>query len=188
MRDLERRWPALAFALLLALAVLSAAGPARAQDEPEDEPVAEESEGEPEVPADDPGEAEEGDEEPDGEGDEEAEEEAADEVPQPEPGGPLVAAAWCVARSGPADEDDLGCDLGLGLALYRRGPLALVSVVGAESVGAGVAWVVARPERALASSVAVALGVVARYGDGGIDTSETYLALGATLSFARPGG
>ena len=113
---------------------------------------------------------------------------------------PVAAAAWCAVRSeneepaaleaepdpaaDPAAADDPGapgCDIGIGAAVYRWRRASLVAVLGAETVGAGIAWTAYRPERG--PILAFALGVVARYDSRGIDGSEFYPAVGATLSF-----
>jgi hypothetical protein len=150
----------LRFALALALALLAAPGLA------DDPPLAKDEE---RVEAEASAELE---------TDEEAIEEPADE----DPGSPLVAAGWCVARNGEAEEGAPGCDAGLGVALYRWRRLSLVAVIGAETVGSGVAWVAYRPEGG-GPIVAIALGAVARYDTAGVDVGELYPALGATFSF-----
>lgn len=111
---------------------------------------------------------------------------------------PVAAAGWCAVRSEdeepPApevmpegesvvaeDPGAPGCDIGIGAAVYRWRRASLVAVLGAETVGAGIAWTAYRPERG--PILAFALGVVARYDSRGIDGSEFYPAVGATLSF-----
>lgn len=122
-----------------------------------------------------------------------------EEIEAPEPY-PVAAAAWCAVRSGedeaPSIEPDAdgeppeaqedpgapGCDIGVGAPIYRWRRTSLVAVLGAETVGAGIAWTAYRPERG--PILAFALGLVARYDSRGIDGSEFYPAVGATLSFA----
>ena len=110
---------------------------------------------------------------------------AQEAPPEPEPQSTrprLAAAMWCPVTDGP-DEDRPPCDAGLGLALHCWGRLCPVAVLGRESLGAGLAWVAWRPETG--PSVAVALGAVVRYDELGIDGSEVYPALGATVGFGR---
>lgn len=71
--------------------------------------------------------------------------------------GQIAAAGWCVVQSSSnqsdqsnpddsfppqSDESDsssaLGCDIGIGFSLYTHNRLALVAVVGSESIGSGV--------------------------------------------------
>lgn len=92
---------------------------------------------------------------------------------------PLVGAAWC--QVGQAEAGASGCDVGLGVALYRWHHLAAVAVVGQESVGAGLAWVVT-PSDYRGPSVAVAVGMVAHYDSSGIQT-DPQPALGVTIAF-----
>lgn len=133
------------------------------------------------------------DEEPD-----EAEEPAKEEAPAHR--SPLIASVWCVisdSEQKPAEEPDdpedpeteetssaPGCDAGLGIALYRWRRLALVAVAGSETVGAGLAWIAYQAKTG--PVIAIALGIVARYDSRGIQR-DVHPALGATLSFGRPG-
>lgn len=107
---------------------------------------------------------------------------------------PLVGAAWCVVRSSGADPDkaratgdpgDPGCDAGVGLALARWRRLSWVAVLGTGTTGTGIAWVAHRPADGSGPVFAVAAGAVVRYDSSGIDGGKIYLALGATVSFAR---
>lgn len=108
---------------------------------------------------------------------------------------PLIAAGWCVVSDGEekavADDNaeteeeepaEPGCDAGLGIALYRWRRLAWVAVAGSETLGTGVAWISYQPKSG--PVIAVALGLVARYGSRGIEP-KVHLAIGATLSFGR---
>lgn len=75
----------------------------------------------------------------------------------------IAAAGWCVMQSSdqqsdqssnqppndsfPPQQDEsesasLGCDIGIGFSLYTHNRLALVAVVGSESIGSGVAWII----------------------------------------------
>lgn len=94
----------------------------------------------------------------------------------------LVAAGWCpVVRDGEAEEDGRpGCDVGLGLALGSWRRLAVVAVVGTDSVGTGFAWVV---RDAGGPAIAVAVGVVAPYDDTGVYADRLAPALGITLNW-----
>jgi hypothetical protein len=94
----------------------------------------------------------------------------------------LVAAGWCPVRTGEPSYDAPACDVGLGLALHTWRRLAVVAVVGSDTVGAGLAWVVRDGD---GPAVAIAAGVVARYDDRGVDGGELYPALGVTLNFGR---
>lgn len=103
---------------------------------------------------------------------------------------PVLAAGWCVfADREPEEagdneaEEEPGCDVGVGLALLRHRRLAWVAVLGAETLGTGVAWLVPQPGRR-GPVVAIALGIVTRYDSAGIHRT-IYPALGATLSFGR---
>lgn len=102
--------------------------------------------------------------------------------PAPEPS-ILSGAAWCVVHTREPAESEPGCDIGAGIALQRWRRLSWVAVVGAETLGTGLAWIAHRPERG--PVVAVAAGVVVRYDSTGISAGEVYPALGATLSFGR---
>lgn len=116
---------------------------------------------------------------------------------------PLVASAWCTfvkegdvereeeEREGeeggeegeevePSEESlgigDSGCDVGLGLSLYRINHLSFVGVLGTKSLGAGLAFVVKR-----SPTIAIAIGFVVPYDSSGI-YSNPRLAIGATLN------
>lgn len=95
----------------------------------------------------------------------------------------VVAAAWCAIRTND-DEPNPGCDVGVGVSLFRRDNWALVAAIGSSTVGVGVARIVGRSELGV---IAVSLGVIASYDDQGIDGQNLYPALGATLSFAKGG-
>src|SRR6185295_2569889 len=96
-----------------------------------------------------------------------ASEAAAEGPPEADSPSPLSAATWCVVKQRPtepaapaasADEGgeptatpapekrDLGCDLGMGVALYRWHRLSLVGVIGTRSIGAGFGFIVAEPK------------------------------------------
>lgn len=97
---------------------------------------------------------------------------------------PLVGAAWCVvlpaeARSEEPEEGALGCDGGVGAALWRNGRLAVVAVVGAQSAGGGLAYIL-NPGRG--RPVALAVGVVVPWDTAGIYT-EPSVAAGITISW-----
>lgn len=113
---------------------------------------------------------------------------------------PVAAAGWCALRTGkreaaapasdegedaaPAAPKPPGCDVGAGVALYRWHRLSIVAVIGAETVGGGVALVAYRPPSGPA--IAVALGFVMPYDAGGVYAGELAPAIGMTLSFGRP--
>lgn len=124
----------------------------------------------------------------------------------------IAAAGWCVVQSSdqsesepldPIDQPDdsfppqadesnsaLGCDIGIGFSLYTyRNRLAVVAVVGSESVGSGVAWIL-NPHAKSSSDhrpvMAIAVGVVTPYNKGGIGRN-VQLALGMTLSLRQKG-
>lgn len=101
----------------------------------------------------------------------ESEAQAADAAPR------LVAATWCPVRSGEPVEGDVGCDAGLGAALYRKGRIFIAAVVGGKSVGGGLGWTAGKAGPVV---VAVALGVVAPYDESGIDVGRASLAIGCT--------
>jgi hypothetical protein len=93
----------------------------------------------------------------------------------------LAAAGWCAVRTSSApDEGAPGCDVGMAAALWTWRRTALVAVVGGETVGVGVAWVVHT-----GPTVAVAAGVIAPFDDGGVNGSSLAPALGVTLTFGR---
>jgi hypothetical protein len=103
----------------------------------------------------------------------------------------VAAAGWCAIHDSSADPDTIsddtprspGCDFGLAASVYDWRRFHLVGVLGAETVGVGLARVVSAEGDSRV--IAVALGVVALYDDQGIDMGSTTLALGATLSFRR---
>lgn len=127
-----------------------------------------------------------------------ADAQAAEEAQEPDPF-PVTAAAWCTLQdrqsepAPPAPETGEesppvaaeeppkpGCDVGVGLALYRWRKLSWVAVLGQETLGTGLAFVPYRPKRGPIPALAV--GVVVPYDSGGI-YSEPQLAIGATLAF-----
>ena len=139
---------------------------------------------------------------------------AAPALAQEERPSRFVAAGWCpVVSSGgeegapdqPAEgegaeqgeqvadqeEDELGCDVGVGVDLFGRtfasGRLSLVAVIGTSSVGGGVAWTV-KDWTPGGARVSVAAGLVASYGERGIDASRHAFALGVTLGLAGRAG
>lgn len=97
---------------------------------------------------------------------------------------PIVAAAWCAVRTGEPEEGDVGCDIGVGAALWRRGQLFLAGVVGQETAGFGFGVTAFRSEDGRLV-VAAAIGIVAPYGEHGIDAGRAALAVGATFGI-RP--
>jgi hypothetical protein len=109
--------------------------------------------------------------------------------PQAEPSR-VAAAGWCALHDSSSEADaesdssrSPGCDFGLAASVYDWRRFHLVGVLGAETVGVGLARVVSAEGDSRV--IAVALGVVALYDDQGIDTGSATLALGATLSFRR---
>jgi hypothetical protein len=94
----------------------------------------------------------------------------------------LYAAGWCPAHSGP-DDPAFGCDGGLAVDLYSR-PIGerygagLVAFVGAETVGAGVAWC------RRGARLCVGVGVAAARDDFGIRTDTLAPVIGATFSLS----
>lgn len=84
------------------------------------------------------------------------------------------------------DEEQLGCDAGVGYGLvgrdFAQGRLSLVGVLGAKSLGFGVAWTFGDWRR----PVSVALGLVAPYDQGGVYGDEAALAVGATVGVGGP--
>lgn len=123
------------------------------------------------------------------------------------PGSRMVAAYWCeVVSTSPGrrdhapdpatdgeggqqeeqvgqepDDEDVGCDGGLGLGLigrdFSQGRLSLVAVVGSKSVGVGAAWTIGEWQR----PVSVAVGLVAPFDSGGVYLEGAALAVGATV-------
>lgn len=111
---------------------------------------------------------------------------------------PLTAAGWCTfAKEGEGSEEESdegggeptpdeegeplgiggsGCDVGLGLSLYRVNHLSFVGVLGTKSLGVGLAFVVKR-----SPTIAVAIGFIVPYDSSGI-YSQPRLAIGATLN------
>jgi hypothetical protein len=102
---------------------------------------------------------------------------------EPDRPSPLSAGAWCIVRTTDTDSDQPGCDIGAGLALERWRKLSWVAVLGAETLGTGLAWVPSRDGGG--PVIAVAIGLVVRYDTTGIDGSQAYPAIGCTLSFMR---
>lgn len=126
--------------------------------------------------------------------------------------GQIAAAGWCVVTdqnqesvTDPVDEppDDsfppqpdeqptqpnqLGCDIGIGFSLYTyRNRLAFVAVVGSESIGSGVAWILnpdAKSDSDHRPIMAIAIGIVTPYDGNGIGRN-VQLALGMTLSLRQ---
>lgn len=100
----------------------------------------------------------------------------------------LVAAAWCAVRPAEArgtepEEGELTCDAGFGAAIWKRGHLAAVVVVGAQSAGPGVAYVFNPGAR---RPIAIAGGVVLPWDSTAIYMEPTGV-LGITVSFLRGG-
>lgn len=118
----------------------------------------------------------------------------------------IAAAGWCVVQSSnqsesdqsnnqppddsfPPQEDDqsttnLGCDIGVGFSLYRYKRIAGVAVLGSESLGVGIAWILnpyARSDIDNRPVIAIAAGIVTAYDTRGI-SRDVQFALGATLS------
>lgn len=101
----------------------------------------------------------------------------------------ISAAGWCVINNGDEDDDgvgnesldtsSIGCDIGIGLSLYRHRHLAWVGVLGSKSVGTGLAFIV-NPDQS--PVIAVAIGVITGFDERGI-RQDVQLALGTTLSF-----
>lgn len=125
--------------------------------------------------------------------------------------GQIAAAGWCVVTdrkseskstdqpsqppddSFPPQSDEsestspLGCDIGIGFSLYTHNRLAIVAVVGSESIGSGLAWIInphAKSESDHRPVMAIAIGIVTPYDSSGIGR-DVQLALGMTLSL-RP--
>lgn len=103
---------------------------------------------------------------------------------------PVAPAVWCVAIDGASDpeaEADPGCDAGIAAVLYRfrlEPRLSIVAALGTWSLGPGVAWTFHRS--ATGTAYGVAVGVTVPWSDAGIDVGKPGLAVGATLSLARP--
>lgn len=125
--------------------------------------------------------------------------------------GQVAAAAWCVVtdqKSGskstdqpsqlpddpfPPQSDEsestspLGCDIGIGFLFYRYKHLGLVGVVGSESLGGGVAWILnpqAKSDTDNRPIMAVAIGLATPYDEDGI-YQDFQLTLGMTLSIRQ---
>lgn len=105
---------------------------------------------------------------------------------------PIAPAVWCVAIDGATDletEADPGCDAGIAAVLYRfrfEPRLSIVAALGTWSLGPGVGWTFHRSGNGTAYGIAV--GLIVPWSEAGIDIQEPGVALGATLSLARPGG
>jgi hypothetical protein len=118
--------------------------------------------------------------------------------------GQVAAAGWCVVAnnnqsdSQPPDDpllapdpndqssdESLGCDMGVGFSLYTyHDRLAWVAVLGSESLGSGVAWIINPQAKSAADHrpiIAIAIGIVTPYDTQGISNNIQF-ALGATLS------
>lgn len=124
--------------------------------------------------------------------------------------GQVAAAGWCVVKSSnsqssdsnstdqqppddsfppQSDESDsttspLGCDIGVGFSLYTHNRLAVVAVVGSESIGSGIAWILNPNAPDNRPVMAVAIGIVTPYDRNGIGR-DVQLALGMTLSLRQ---
>lgn len=118
----------------------------------------------------------------------------------------IAAAGWCVVQSSnnqsdqsnpddsfPPQSDEsesssaLGCDIGIGFSLYTLNRLALVAVVGSESIGSGVAWIInphKKSETDHRPVMAIAIGIVTPYDGNGIGR-DVQFALGMTLSLRQ---
>lgn len=110
----------------------------------------------------------------------------ADEAVEPpaEPSHPRLAPAlWCPVHRGSPADDAPSCDAGLAVALHTWRRFSAVAVVGADTVGAGLAWVAYRGDSG--PVVAVAAGVVARYDSRGVDGGELFPAVGITANLWR---
>jgi hypothetical protein len=95
---------------------------------------------------------------------------------------PYIAAAWCEVYNDerPVDNDvAVGCDVGVGVALYRYDRLAAVAAIGTKTIGVGLAWVVPNVER----PIAISLGAIAPYDKRGVDVGGWAIAVGATFGF-----
>lgn len=100
-------------------------------------------------------------------------------VTNPSPPSRFVAAGWCVLHDGTPDDTTPECDMGLGVALNRWKQWALVGVVGTNTGGVGLAWIVPRSDPV----ISIAFGAVLRYDSSGIYTDEVYPAFGVTMNF-----
>jgi hypothetical protein len=92
----------------------------------------------------------------------------------------VVAAGWCAMYSDEPEPDQVGCDIGVGAALARRGRAFLAAVIGAETVGIGLGWTAYRGG---AVTIAAALGVIAPYDERGIRLDGWAPAVGTTIGF-----
>lgn len=117
----------------------------------------------------------------------------------------IAAAGWCIVTDSsskdPIEQPDdsfhpqedeqstsLGCDIGIGFSLYTyHNRLAVVAVVGSESIGSGIAWII-NPHAKSATDhrpvMAIAIGIVTPYDGSGIGR-DVQLALGMTLSLRQ---
>lgn len=130
--------------------------------------------------------------------------------------GQVAAAGWCVVTDQESNSDSssidqppddsfppqpdeqpeqpnqLGCDIGIGFLLYRPSNpkynrFALVAVIGSESLGPGIAYILnpnAKSEADHRPIMAIAFGVIAPYDGNGIGR-DLQLALGMTLSLRQ---
>lgn len=123
--------------------------------------------------------------------------------------GQVAAAGWCAVKSSsdqssrsnstdqppddsfPPQSDEsnsttspLGCDIGVGFSLYTHNRLAVVAVVGSESIGSGIAWILNPNASDNRPVMAVAIGIVTPYDRNGIGR-DVQLALGMTFSLRQ---
>lgn len=120
----------------------------------------------------------------------------------------VAAAGWCVVTDSKSTDSDpieqppddsfppqqdeqlsnqLGCDIGIGFIFYQYKHLGLVGVVGSESIGVGVAWIInprARSDTDHRPVMAVAIGTATPYNSNGIGR-DIQLTLGMTLSLRQ---
>lgn len=127
-----------------------------------------------------------------------AESTADTESPSPSP---FVAAGWCTVKESGEDstatdpidggedtqtttdsDSDSYCDMGIGFALYTKGRVSIVGVIGSMSTGLGLGVRIPTPERG--PILAVAIGVLVRYDADGIGR-DIRPGLGITLTFGR---
>ncbi len=120
----------------------------------------------------------------------------------------VAAAGWCVVTNGngssdnqppddpllapdpndqSANDSSLGCDIGIAFSLYRYKRLALVAVVGSESLGPGIAWIInpyPKSETDHRPVLGIGIGIALPYDTDGI-VLDPYLTLGMTLSLRQ---